>query len=116
MAEYSQERSTSQWRSVEGERQERKVVELPVSFIGDARGAGTVRNLSSDGCKIESESRLSPAQLLVLRISVPHELAPIVIDVAAVRWSKSHTVGLQFMSLREAEQQRLDRYLATLSS
>jgi hypothetical protein len=100
---------------VEGERQERKEVQLPVSFIGDARGAGTVRNLSSDGCKIESESQILTTQLLVLRILVPHEISPIVIDVAAVRWSKSPTFGVQFISMKEAEQQRLDRYLATLS-
>jgi hypothetical protein len=101
---------------VEGERQERKEVHLPVSFIGDARGGGTVRNLSTDGCKIESESRLSATQLLVLRISVPHDLSPIVIDVAAVRWVKPPACGVQFMSMKKPEQQRLDRYLATLSS
>ncbi len=101
---------------MEGERQERKEVHLPVSFIGDARGDGTIRNLSSDGCKIETESQIFMAQLLVLRISVPHDSSPIVIDVAAVRWSKSPTCGVQFLSIKEAEQQRLDRYLATISS
>jgi hypothetical protein len=101
---------------VEGERQERKEVELPVSFIGDARGGGTVRNLSGDGCKIESESHILVTQLLVLRISLPHESTPIVIDVAAVRWSKSPTCGLQFLSMKEADEQRLDRYLSTLPS
>lgn len=99
-----------------GERQERKKVELPVSFIGDARGGGTVKNLSSDGCKIESGSQLLVTQLLVLRISIPHDSSPIVIDVAAVRWSKSSVCGVQFMSMKEAEQRRLNRYLATLPS
>lgn len=101
---------------MEGERQERKEVELPVSFLGDARGGGTVRNLSSDGCKIESESQVSGTQLLVLRLSLPHEIVPVIIDVAAVRWSKSLTFGVQFIAMKEADQQRLDRYLATLSS
>ena len=104
------------WRNVGGERQERKEVQLPVSFIGDARGDGTVRNLSSDGCKIETENQIVVAQLLVLRISVPHDSSPIVIDVAAVRWSKSLTCGVQFLSIKKAEQQRLDRYLVMLSS
>jgi c-di-GMP-binding flagellar brake protein YcgR len=101
---------------MEGERQERKEVHLPVSFIGDARGGGTVRNLSRDGCKIESEGQILVTQLLVLRISVPQEISPVVIDVAAVRWSKSPIFGVQFMSMKEADQQRLDRYLATLPS
>ena len=74
-----------------------------------------MRNLSNDGCKIESETQILGTQLLVLRISVPHEISPIVIDVAAVRWSKSPTFGVQFISMKEAEQHRLDRYLAALS-
>ena len=75
-----------------------------------------MRNLSSDGCKIESEGQLSEAQLLVLRLLLPHDTTPIVIDVAAVRWAKSPAFGVQFVSMKPAEQQRLDRYLATLSS
>ena len=103
-----------QWRKVKGERQERKQVQLPVSFVGDARGAGTVTNLSGDGCKIESESLILVTQLLVLRIAIPHESEPIVIDVAAVRWSNQHACGVQFVCVKNTEQQRLDQYLATL--
>jgi len=99
---------------MEDERQARREVQLTVSFIGDARGIGIVRNLSSGGCKIESEVQTKDTQLLVLRLSLPHEAVPVVIDVAGVRWSKSPTFGVQFLSVKEAEQQRLDRYLAML--
>jgi hypothetical protein len=68
------------------ERQVRREVQLPVSFIGDVRGAGTVRNLSTGGCKIESDIHARDTQLLVLRLSLPQETSPVVIDVAAVRW------------------------------
>lgn len=87
---------------------------MPVSFIGDVRGAGIVGNLSSGGCKIESDIPTKNTQLLVLRLSLPHEVLPVVIDVATVRWSKSPTFGVQFLSVKAAEQQRLDRYLAML--
>lgn len=97
------------------ERPARRDVQLPVSFIGDVRGAGTVKNLSSDGCKIEADVQTRDTQLLVLRLSLPHEAFPVSIDVAAVRWSKSLTFGVQFLSVKSAEQQRLDRYLAMLS-
>jgi c-di-GMP-binding flagellar brake protein YcgR len=100
---------------VESQRQERKEVQFPVSFVGDARGAGIVRNLSSGGCKIESDIRVRDTQLLVLRLAIPQETSPVVIDVAAVRWSHSRTFGVQFLSMKETEQQRIDRYLATLS-
>jgi hypothetical protein len=101
---------------MEGERQERKEVQLPVGFIGDAKGVGTVRNLSNSGCKIESDCRVYVPQLLVLRLSLPHEISPIVIDVAAVRWIDSRTFGVQFISMKQPAQQCLDRYLATLSA
>lgn len=101
---------------MEDERQARREVQLPVSFIGDVRGAGIVRNISSDGCKIESDVHTKNTQLLVLRLSLPHEALPVVIDVAAVRWSKSPAFGVQFLSVKAAEQQRLDRYLAMLPS
>ena len=87
---------------------------LLVSFVGDARGAGTVTNLSSDGCKIESEIQFVVTQLLVLRIAIPHESEPIAIDVAAVRWSNTRACGVQFVSMKTTAQQRLDGYLAAL--
>jgi len=96
------------------ERQVRRAVQLPVSFIGDVRGAGTVRNLSTGGCKIESDIQTKDTHLLVLRLSLPQETSPVVIDVAAVRWSVSHLFGVQFLSVKTSEQQRLDRYLAML--
>jgi hypothetical protein len=97
------------------ERQVRREVQLPVSFIGDVRGAGTVRNLSTGGCKIESDIHARDTQLLVLRLSLPQETSPVVIDVAAVRWSRDLLFGVQFLSVKADEQQRLDRYLARLS-
>jgi hypothetical protein len=96
------------------ERHVRRAVQLPVSFIGDVRGAGTVRNLSTGGCKIESDIQARDTHLLVLRLSLPQETLPVVIDVAAVRWAKRPTFGVQFLSVKAGEQQRLDRYLAML--
>lgn len=99
---------------MEDERQARREVQLPVSFIGDVKGDGKVTNLSSDGCKIESDIQTKDTHLLVLRLSLPHEAVPVVIDVAGVRWSKGPAFGVQFLSVKEAEQQRLNRYLALL--
>ena len=75
---------------------------MPVSFVGDVRGTGTVRNLSSDGCKIEADVQTRDTHLLVLRLSLPDETLPVVIDVAAVRWSKRLTFGVQFLSMKAA--------------
>ncbi|WP_447979385.1 PilZ domain-containing protein [Candidatus Nitrospira bockiana] len=98
-----------------GERQDRLPVDLPISFVGDARGNGVVRNLSTSGCKIDSSVTVTEEMLLVLRLAVPGEGSPVVVDVAAVRWVVPPCFGVQFVSMHPAEQERLDRYLDTLT-
>jgi hypothetical protein len=98
-----------------GERQDRKKVKFPASFIGDAKGTGTVRNLSTSGCKIESPVPVQSEQLLVLRLSIPHEPEPIVIDVAAVRWVSEASFGVEFLKVKASDQRRLEVYHASLS-
>jgi hypothetical protein len=97
------------------ERQDRREVEFPASFIGDARGMGTVRNLSTSGCKIESPVSVQVDQLLVLRLSIPQESEPVVIDVAAVRWFSEAKFGVEFLKVKADDQRRLEVYHASLS-
>lgn len=97
-------------------RRERLDVQFPVSFTGDAKGTGTARNLSVGGCKIESDVFVDDDMLLVLRLSIPNEQPPVLIDVAAVRWAASRFFGVQFLTLQEGEQIRINRHLETLSA
>jgi hypothetical protein len=95
--------------------QERLDVEFPVSFTGDAKGKGIVRNLSTGGCKIESDVAVHGEMLLVLRLWVPGDASQVVVDVGAVRWVAGGCFGIQFLVLQENEQNRINRYLETLS-
>ena len=97
-------------------RRSRLDVRFPVSFTGDANGSGTVRNLSPGGCKIESNAPVHDDMLLVLRLSIPNEPAPIPIDVAAVRWATPGFFGVQFLTLQEGAQHRINRHLEMLST
>ena len=97
-------------------RQERLDVQFPGSFTGDAIGSGTVRNLSIGGCKIESDVFVHDNMLLVLRLSIPNEPSAVLVDVAAVRWVTSRFFGVQFLTLQEGEQDRINRHLETISA
>jgi hypothetical protein len=52
-----------------------------------------------------------PGLSLELRIYVPGLEWPLMIDGADVQWVSERTVGLAFVRIREAEQQRLDEVL-----
>ena len=97
-------------------RQVRLDVQFPVSFTGDAKGNGTARNLSVGGCKIASDVFMRDDMLLVLRLSIPNEPAPIVVDVAAVRWAIGGLFGVQFLARHEEEQHRITRHLQMRST
>ena len=101
---------------VDDSRQARLDVQFPVSFTGDAKGNGTVRNLSARGCKIESDAPVHDDMLLVLRLSMPNEPAEVLIDVAAVRWAIPGFFGVQFLALQEGAQHRINRHLEMLST
>jgi hypothetical protein len=101
---------------VDDSRQVRLDVQFPVSFTGDAKGNGTVRNLSVRGCKIESDVLVHDDMLLVLRLSIPNEASTVRVDVAAVRWAIGGLFGVQFLTLHEDEQRRINRHLEMLST
>ena len=101
---------------VDDSRQERLNVHFPVSFTGDAKGNGTVRNLSPSGCKIESDALVHDDMLLVLRLSIPNEAAVVLVDVAAVRWATPGFFGVQFLALQEGSRHCINRLLEMLSA
>ena len=76
--------------------------------------AGSVRNLSIKGCRIESMISLFTGMQLTMQLHVPGEPQPIVITNAAVRWSGASGIGLEFLSVAPPHQERLDRMIQQL--
>jgi len=90
-------------------------VQLPVAFSGDRiAGKGTVCNLGTRGCAVKSGHTLKVGAFVELRIDVPTLDAPLLVDLAVVRWSVGQEFGLDFLQLRPEEQKRLKRFVKKL--
>jgi hypothetical protein len=85
-------------------------------FNGDREGSGTIQDLSVNGCLIVSPTPVEPGDSLSLWLSHPHELSPILIEGAEVRWSADERFGVCFLTLQPQEQIRLFEYLNTIAT
>ncbi len=83
----------------------RKHPRFPVSlsstlvYTDHFRHAGSVRNISVNGCRVDSIISPFTGMQLTVQLHVPGELHPILIDNAAVRWSGSAGIGLEFLTV-----------------
>ncbi|UVT20819.1 MAG: PilZ domain-containing protein [Nitrospira sp.] len=79
-----------------------------VSGSVQSEGTGTILDLSTSGCRLESQLLMLPGLSLELRIAVPGLEWALMIDGADVQWANEDTAGLAFVRMRETERQRLD--------
>ena len=98
----------------------RKHLRFPVSLSctlvhqNRFRHAGSVRDLSAKGCCVESIISPFTGMQLAVHLHIPGESKPILIDNAAIRWSGSAGIGLEFLTLAPTHQDRLDRMIQRL--
>ena len=76
--------------------------------------AGSVRDLSAKGCRVDSIISPFTGMQLTMQLHIPGEPQPIMIDNAAVRWSGSAGIGLEFLTVAPLHQDRLDRMIRHL--
>ena len=84
-----------------------------VSGSVQSEGTGTILDLSTSGCRLESPLLMLPGLSLELRIAVPGLEWALMIDGADVQWTNENTAGLVFVRMRETERQRLDDVMTT---
>lgn len=77
-------------------------------------GVGRTLDLSSGGCKIESEMKVVQGTTFECRLHVPGLDWPLRIDEATVRWVDGNTFGIEFTRIRQEETAKLNRVLANL--
>ncbi len=76
----------------------------------------TLSNLSVRGCKLKSKAGLYIGMYLALQISLPGQEATLKVDQAAVRWARKEEFGLEFISMRPEEEERLRDVVSTLET
>ena len=76
--------------------------------------AGFVRDLSAKGCRVDSIISPFTGMQLAMQLHIPGEHQPIMIDNAAVRWSGSAGIGLEFLTVAPPHQDRLNRMIQQL--
>jgi hypothetical protein len=92
---------------------------LPILFSVDGhqgQARGLVYNLSADGCKVTSNTRVAPGTYLNLRLYLPGSPAPVDIRLAAVRWAMDGDFSVNFLHMQSEESQRLNQYIAGLET
>ncbi len=107
---------------VDGRRQfPRFLIQFTITFLKDGVmiGDGTDCDLSTEGCAVASQANVGKGDHVALQLYLPdHEdpTTPLMVEVAAVRWTIKPKLGLEFISLPSGEQQRLHQYAKTLQS
>jgi hypothetical protein len=81
---------------------------------GHFRHTGSVRNISANGCRVDSIISPFTGMQLTVQLHIPGESKPILIDNATVRWSGSAGIGLEFLTIAPLHQDRLDRMIQQL--
>ncbi len=79
--------------------------------------AGIVTDLSMGGCKVGSPTPVDTGTYLEMRIYIMGAPEfPLKVDQAVVRWAKEQEFGIEFISMRPEEEERLRRFVSTLET
>ena len=112
----SQSRVTEEQSPIEKRQQPRFTSQFRSTFSGGQReGLGRTLDLSTGGCKIETDFPVVVGASFECRIYIPGLDWPLRIDEAQVRWVKAKAFGIQFTKLQPDEEAKLKRVIASLN-
>jgi hypothetical protein len=91
-------------------RQHRRVpAQLKSLLLGNSHEVeGVTLDLSIGGARIESEIDVFPGKQIRVRLVVPGQEEPLLIDQALVRWDDEDTFGIQFLTVDQEERDDLE--------
>lgn len=81
---------------------------------GEIEGEAHVTNISTGGCRAESDINMAEGLEFQVLLQLPGEPAPLKIERAAVRWVKGNVFGLSFILFLPSERAKLQKYLDTI--
>jgi len=77
-------------------------------------GQGQTLDISSGGCKIESDLKVEQGTTFECRLHIPGLDWPLRVDEATVRWTDGKTFGIAFTKISPQELEKLNAVLADL--
>jgi hypothetical protein len=90
--------------------------DIPVTFSGNAHGTGTLYDLSTGGCKVQTASTPLLGASLTLRLALSPDIDPVTIEAAVVGWTiKDKYFGVKFLEVEPTERLLLDQCIAQLA-
>jgi len=91
-------------------RQHRRVpAQLKSLLLGNSHEVeGVTLDLSIGGARIESEIDVFPGKQIQVRLVVPGEEKPLLIDQALVRWVDEDTFGIEFLKVNQERRDDLE--------
>jgi hypothetical protein len=94
---------------------ERIAIRFPVTFSGaETAGRGEATALSIDGCTVDTDVYVMPGGILKLSLQVAPRRPPIVVEAAIVKSARPRTLGLHFLRVAPAENERLRQFVFEL--
>ena len=99
----------------------RFLIQFPVSFLQDGVmiGDGTGCDLSAGGCTVASQAKVrtdDQVELQLYLLDHQEPTTPLMVEIAAVRWTIQQNCGLEFISLPSGDKKRLLQYVETLQT
>lgn len=95
--------------------QPRFTTQFRSSFSGQNKeGQGRTLDISSGGCRIESDMKVVQGATFECRLHVPGFDWPLRIDEATVRWVEGNTFGLAFTRISPKEVSKIEAILKDL--
>lgn len=96
-------------------RSKRVDLKCELGFSSDEiEGEAHVMNLSTGGCRAESEINVAEGLQFVVLLHLPGQ-TPLKIERASVRWVKGNVFGLSFILFLPSERAKLQKYLESAS-
>ena len=78
---------------------------------GEIEGDATVTNISTSGCRAESDVNVAEGLDVKLSIYLPDQSPPVKVERASVRWVSDRAFGLSFILFFPSERARLRTFL-----
>lgn len=81
---------------------------------GEIEGDATITNISTSGCRAESDINVAEGLVFQVIIQLPGQSPSVKVERASVRWASGTAFGLNFILFFPSERERLRTFLETI--